>query len=74
MNPPSHLLNTDTLFKDLLGGSKFADEIPLITEVFDKTTKSRFVDSDQALYVKFGGLRDRAPELNIKSGQLKLLG
>ena len=58
----------------LLAGSKFIDDIPCITEMFDKTTKLRFVNQDEAQFIKFGGLRDRAPELNIKSGQLKLLG
>ena len=58
----------------LLSGSKFADDVSIITERFDKTTKLRFVNPDEAQFIQFGGLRDRAPELNIRSGQLKLLG
>lgn len=62
------------MLSDFLKGSKFVADIPHITERFDKTTKLRFVNPDESQFIKFGGLRDRAPELNIKSGQLKLLG
>jgi len=58
----------------LLSGSKFADDVRIITERFDQTTKLRFVNPNEVQFIQFGGLRDRAPELNIKSGQLKLLG
>ena len=59
---------------DLLEDTKFAADIPNIAEQFDKTTKPRFVNPDENQFIRFGGLRDRAPELNIKSGQLKLHG
>ncbi|KAF9524973.1 hypothetical protein CPB83DRAFT_871039 [Crepidotus variabilis] len=66
--------NANEYLQKLLKGSKFVVDIPHITERFDKTTKLRFVNPDEAQFIKFGGLRDRAPELNIKSGQLKLQG
>ena len=59
---------------DFLKDSKFTSDIPYIVEQFDKTTKLSFVKPDDNQFIKFGGLRDRAPELNIKAGQLKLLG
>ena len=58
----------------LLRGSKYADDVPLIVDRFDKKTKLRFVDSTEPQFVKFGRIGDRDPKLNIKSGQLKLLG
>ena len=59
---------------DFLKDSKFTSDIPYIAERFDKTTKLTFVNPDEGQVIRFGGLRDKAPELNIKSGQLKLLG
>jgi len=58
----------------LLRGSKYADDVPLIVDRFDKKTKLRFVDSTEPQFVKFGRIGDRDPKLNIKAGQLKLLG
>lgn len=43
-------------------------------EVFDKTTKVRFRDADEPQYIKFGAVRDKDPEYDIRSGQLKLSG
>lgn len=62
------------VLRDLLEDSKFSADIPYIVEQFDKTTKLTFVNPDENQFIKFGGFRDRAPELNIKSGLLKLLG
>ncbi|KAF8802607.1 hypothetical protein BYT27DRAFT_7260910 [Phlegmacium glaucopus] len=58
----------------LLGESRFSGDIPHIEKCFDKTTKLRFRNADEPQYVKFGTLRDKDPKLNIRSGQLKLLG
>ena len=55
-------------------GSRFELDIPYITRVFDKTTKLRFRNSDEPQFIKFGTLRDKDVNLNIRSGQLKLLG
>src|SRR5258707_14359161 len=46
---------------DLLKDTKFAADIPNIAEQFDKTTKPRFVNADENQFIKFGGLRDKAP-------------
>ena len=58
----------------LLGKSRFSGDIPHIAKIFDKTTKLRFRNADEPHYIKFGSIRDRDPLLNIRSGQLKLLG
>ncbi|KAG5644294.1 hypothetical protein DXG03_008712 [Asterophora parasitica] len=63
-----------TFFEDLLGGSKFAEDVDHITNCFDKTTKLRFRNSGEPQYVKFGGARDKDLTLGIRSGQLKLDG
>ncbi|KIJ17541.1 hypothetical protein PAXINDRAFT_167554 [Paxillus involutus ATCC 200175] len=41
---------------------------------FDKTTKLRFRNAEEPQYIKFGTVRDKDPEYNIRSGQLKLAG
>jgi hypothetical protein len=61
-------------FSDLMKGSRFELDIPYITRVFDKTTKLRFRTADEPQFIKFGTLRDKDVKLNIRSGQLKLLG
>ncbi|KAK0212140.1 hypothetical protein DFS33DRAFT_1389252 [Desarmillaria ectypa] len=57
-----------------LKGSKFYDDVGHIVECFDKSTKLRFKDPEEPSFVKFGGLRDRDPMRDIRSGQLKLKG
>ncbi|KAJ3738778.1 hypothetical protein DFH05DRAFT_1553084 [Lentinula detonsa] len=61
-------------FEDKLYGTRFEEDIPRITECFDQTTKLQFKDSDESYHVKFGGLRDREPDLDIRSGQMKIAG
>jgi len=58
----------------LLLGSAFLDDLEHIVDYFDKTTKPRFRNSDEAQYLKVGGARDHDPSLNIRRGQLKLQG
>ena len=48
--------------------------IEQMKEIFDKTTKLRFRDADDPQYIKFGTVRDKEPEYDIRSGQLKLVG
>ncbi len=63
-----------SLLLDFLQDSRFAQEVDLISECFDKTTKLRFRIDDEPAYIKFGTMRDRDPALGIRSGQLKLEG
>ena len=58
----------------LLGQTSFSEDIPHIVRSFDKITKLRFRNANEPLYIKFGSIRDNDPMLNIRSGQLKLLG
>ncbi|KAF8161586.1 hypothetical protein B0H34DRAFT_673485 [Crassisporium funariophilum] len=60
--------------ENLLGDTRFAGDIPHIERCFDKTTKLRFRGAGEPQFIKFGTLRDKDPKLNIRSGQLKLLG
>ena len=58
----------------LLGKFRFSGDIPDIVKRFDMTTKLRVRNADDPQYIKFGSIRDDDPLLNIRSGQLKLLG
>ncbi|KAK0222674.1 hypothetical protein EDD85DRAFT_914386 [Armillaria nabsnona] len=60
--------------QEKLAGSQFADEVDLIAECFDATTKLRFKNIEEASYIKFGTMKDTDPKLVIRSGQLKLAG
>ncbi|PPQ89040.1 hypothetical protein CVT25_006718 [Psilocybe cyanescens] len=66
--------NARNYLENLLENSRFIDDIPNMTEYFNKRTKLRFHNDDDAQYIKFGRRGDRDPLLNIRSGQLKLLG
>ncbi|KAF8415387.1 hypothetical protein L210DRAFT_3657556 [Boletus edulis BED1] len=59
-----------------LANSRYGGEGSLynMTEIFDKTTKVRFRDVDEPQYIKFGSVRDKDPDYDIRSGQLKLPG
>ena len=54
--------------------STFLEDLDNIIDSFDKTTKLRFRNSAEPQYIKFGGARDNDQSLNIRFGQLKLLG
>ncbi|KII95456.1 hypothetical protein PLICRDRAFT_170106 [Plicaturopsis crispa FD-325 SS-3] len=62
------------LEEKLVGKSKFSSAIGDIIECFDRTTKLRFRNADEPSYIKFGTARDKDPNVNIRSGQLKLPG
>ncbi|KAI6108537.1 hypothetical protein EV401DRAFT_2116788 [Pisolithus croceorrhizus] len=59
-----------------LANSKYGDEGTLkkMADTFDRTTKLQFRNADEPQYIKFGNIRDKDPEYNIRSGQLKLSG
>jgi len=61
-------------FIDLLRNTKFADDISNIVKSFDKTTKLTFRNILDPQFIKFGRASDRDATLNIRAGQLKLLG
>ncbi|KJA20609.1 hypothetical protein HYPSUDRAFT_1090755 [Hypholoma sublateritium FD-334 SS-4] len=58
----------------LLEGSKFADDIDHIVNVFERSSKHRFKDDKDPQYIKFGGTRDNDASRKIRFGQLKLDG
>ncbi|KAK0434121.1 hypothetical protein EV421DRAFT_1993196 [Armillaria borealis] len=57
-----------------LKDSHYAQDVDLIAECFDKTTKHRFRNATEPAYIKFGTMRDTDIKLDIRSGQLKLAG
>lgn len=59
-----------------LANSKYGNEETLhrIVDIFDKTNKLQFRRADEPQYIQFGLIRDKEPEYNIRSGQLKLSG
>jgi len=59
---------------ELLRGTRFEADIPLITNTFNERTKLAFASPTDSHYIRFGRLNDNAPELNIRAGQLKLSG
>jgi len=62
--------------REKLRGSKFGshEDIVQMTDCFDKTTKHRFRNPDEPSYIKFGAMRDKDTNYDIRSGQLKLPG
>ena len=50
------------------------DMVQQMKDEFDKTTKLRFRDANDPQYIKFGTVRDKDPQYDIRSGQLKLAG
>ncbi|KAG1753749.1 uncharacterized protein EDB91DRAFT_1234152 [Suillus paluster] len=64
------------LLQEKLSGSRFGtpDMVQRMTDIFDSTTKLRFRNPEESSYIKFGTIRDRDPQRDIRSGQLKLNG
>ena len=65
-----------TTTKEKLARSKFGTPGMLshIADVFDKTTKLHVRNAEDPHYIKLGTARDKDPECDIRSGQLKLTG
>jgi hypothetical protein len=59
-----------------LSGSRFGtpDIVQQMTDIFDGTTKLRFRNPEDPSYIKFGTVRDKDPQRDIRNGQLKLSG
>ncbi|KAK0209588.1 hypothetical protein IW262DRAFT_1468852 [Armillaria fumosa] len=63
-----------TYFKVKLKRTKFAKEAEHIAHCFDKTMKLWLKVADKPAYIRFSGMRDKDPKLNINMGKLKLTG
>jgi hypothetical protein len=61
---------------DKLRNSKYGsrEDVALMTQCFDRTTKLSFRNADEPSYIKFGTGRDRDASVGIRSGQLRLPG
>jgi hypothetical protein len=61
---------------DMLCKSRYnsREDVDQISEAFDKSTKLSFKDPKEASFIKFGTWRDTDATVNIKFGQLKLMG
>ncbi|KAG1811069.1 hypothetical protein EV424DRAFT_1570813, partial [Suillus variegatus] len=64
------------LLQEKLSGSRFGtpDIIQQMTYVFDSTTKRKFRNPEDPSYIKFGTIRDKDHQRDIRAGQLKLSG
>ncbi|KAF8840354.1 hypothetical protein BDN67DRAFT_1011543 [Paxillus ammoniavirescens] len=64
------------LKRKLEGSRKYGtpDILKQMTEIFDKTTKLRLRNAEDPQYIKFGTVRDKDPQYEIRSGQLRLPG
>ncbi|KAH7883409.1 hypothetical protein F5I97DRAFT_1939180 [Phlebopus sp. FC_14] len=62
--------------KAKLANSRYGspDILQQMKDVFDKETKLRFRNADDPQYIKFGTVRDKEPQYDIRSGQLKIAG
>lgn len=71
VNP--HLITSTAakLANSLYGSPEMVQQMKAI---FDNTTKLRFRDADEPQYIRFGTVRDKDPEHDIRSGQIKLAG
>jgi hypothetical protein len=65
-----------SLLQEKLSGSRFGtpEIIQQMTHIFDRSTKLRFRNPEESSYIKFGTIRDKDPQYDIRSGQLKLNG
>ncbi|KAI1793722.1 hypothetical protein LXA43DRAFT_202911 [Ganoderma leucocontextum] len=59
-----------------LASSAFGNEedLKLMADSFDKSTKPVFKDEKEPSYIKFGTMKDNDPAVNIRRGQLMLSG
>ena len=68
------LTKRDELWVAKLANSRYKDDIPIMIERFEDSTKPLFKDNKGKAFIHFGLLRDRDPEVGIRSGQLILDG
>lgn len=54
--------------------TRFTEDVDLITDKFDKKTKPSFTSDEDDYWIQFAGIREKDPDLNIRSGQLKISG
>ncbi|OCH89892.1 hypothetical protein OBBRIDRAFT_879951, partial [Obba rivulosa] len=57
-----------------LEGSRYAEDVHEMFREFDRSTKLVFRSRDESSYIKFGSMRDREQEYNIRNGQIMLSG
>ncbi|KAI9060753.1 hypothetical protein FKP32DRAFT_1577403 [Trametes sanguinea] len=65
-----------TFLRDRLKDSAYGNEedIKVMLDYFDKSTKPIFKDKKDAAYIKFGTMKCNDPKVNIRRGQLTLTG
>jgi hypothetical protein len=65
---------TDRCREEKLGKTRFEDDVPRITSVFDTAAKMFFKCRETPAYVTFGSSGDTDESLNIRSGRLTIPG
>ncbi|KAF9530759.1 hypothetical protein CPB83DRAFT_850255 [Crepidotus variabilis] len=63
-----------SILEEHLKYSPFIEDLDHIVHCFNRSTKQRFRSKEEFQYVKFGSTRDNDEKVNIRFGQLKLLG
>ncbi|KAK7467520.1 hypothetical protein VKT23_004573 [Stygiomarasmius scandens] len=59
-------------FERMFLNTRFKDDIPRITKIFDTTAKRAFSEDTKASFISFGTHSDNDDELGVNSGHLKL--
>ncbi|KAF9068279.1 hypothetical protein BDP27DRAFT_1224514 [Rhodocollybia butyracea] len=60
--------------QDKLKGTPFNDDVSAIRDIFDRTTKLQFRNSNEPSFIRFGRRSDTDLALDIRSGQMKIQG
>ena len=68
------LWRSQLVYPVYLRGSKISEDIPAMTEAFNKSSKLAFEKISNPLFIRFGNACDKDLKLNIRAGHLKLPG
>lgn len=71
-----HTTHLSNLVSAKLRNSRYGNDEDLLTMMdnFERAVKPTFKDPSERHFVKFGSMRDRDPDVGIRSGQLPLEG
>ncbi|RXW25666.1 hypothetical protein EST38_g132 [Candolleomyces aberdarensis] len=61
-------------FDDLLSGTRFHQDVPILATRFDRNTKHVFRRDDEPHHIQFASHRERDAALNIRAGRITVSG
>ncbi|KAF6752177.1 hypothetical protein DFP72DRAFT_905143 [Ephemerocybe angulata] len=67
-------IRAEKYFKDLLGKSRFSQDVETLVTRFDRNTKHVFNRDDEPLHIQFTSHSARDPALNIRGGRITIAG